>query len=845
MTEQLADWVKPHLDNIMKEASKQLNQLQIETTTEKLTKKVSAGTPLTEMGPSIQKLAKALIGEGYNTRTKLVNKMHKILQEIDPEITKRDTKDAISGYGKFRSLSKEEVDENLRDIKGQLQQLSKLEDMRKGQAPAKTGVERREPSDEERRLIKLVNEAKKKGGFTVTDPVKQLRSALDAIKRRLTNSIADLEAQIKSRTRIVKTKTPQPSDAETKALTARRDALRAEFDEIFGKRQVTDAQRIKSAVSSLKRSIADYEKRIKAGDIKPKKGKPLPKSKEVDALKARRDALKAEMDLMREMAKPKKNPEAIAEQRYKARLLNDIAKFKESLASGDIAKKDKKATPSTPAIEKLKSERKAAKTALDTARQLLEQQGGISKAEVKEIVDLAQNIHITKQAMEASERRKTNDKATDEEMEYGLAVVALEKYIEALQYKAEKKRIPARLKNWLISPADVFLDIAGTAKALRASMDNSFIGRQGIKMFYLGLTFDFKAGKIWTDTFFKSFKIMLGSFAGKPVMDVLRAEIISDPDYDLMRRAKVATAVAEEEFPVHWPSKIPGIGRFFRASEEAFTGSAYYMRYRAAKMYFDIARNTGVNMNDTFELHSIGRLVNALTARGYTGQSGKSSAANVVFWSPKMVKGNLDTLVILPIFGRSKIKGEHIVSKFAQRQAAKNLIRIIMGQAAVLFIAEALFPDSVEKDPLSSDFGKIKVGNTRFDISGGSAGMITLAMRLAFSKKKTIEGEIIDLNEQRYGTLSKEQLAYNFLENKMAPASKLVWDAVTSMEHFGGEPITVKSALKSLTVPLPFETMQELMEDPESANVILGLILESHGISAQTYGKDDALTGGI
>jgi len=106
MTEQLGDWVKPHLDKIMKEASKQINQFEIELNTEKIAKKASGGTPLTEMTQLIQKLSKALIGEGYNTRTKLVNKMHNILQGIDPDITKRDTKDAISGYGKFRILSK-------------------------------------------------------------------------------------------------------------------------------------------------------------------------------------------------------------------------------------------------------------------------------------------------------------------------------------------------------------------------------------------------------------------------------------------------------------------------------------------------------------------------------------------------------------------------------------------------------------------------------------------------------------------------------------------------------------------------------------------------------------------
>ncbi|MCH7745024.1 MAG: hypothetical protein IIC84_03020, partial [Chloroflexi bacterium] len=86
--------------------------------------------------------------------------------------------DAISGYGQFRQLSKDEISVMLRDMKGQMQQVAKLEDMQAGQAPLKTGIERREASDEERRLIAEVNAAKKKGGFTVTDPASQLRTAM-------------------------------------------------------------------------------------------------------------------------------------------------------------------------------------------------------------------------------------------------------------------------------------------------------------------------------------------------------------------------------------------------------------------------------------------------------------------------------------------------------------------------------------------------------------------------------------------------------------------------------------------------------------------------------------------
>ena len=44
-------------------------------------------------------------------------------------------------------------------MKGEMQQLAKLEDMQAGEPPLKTGVERRTPTEAERQLIKAVNDA--------------------------------------------------------------------------------------------------------------------------------------------------------------------------------------------------------------------------------------------------------------------------------------------------------------------------------------------------------------------------------------------------------------------------------------------------------------------------------------------------------------------------------------------------------------------------------------------------------------------------------------------------------------------------------------------------------------
>lgn len=684
-------------------------------------------------------------------------------------------------------------------------------------------------------------------------PAKQLKTALDAIKTRLKNAIADLEAQIKSREKIVKTKTDVTLDAEAKELQARRDELKKQYDEIFPKQGLTDQQRINMATKALEKSIADYEAKIKARDVSRKQGRKTPQTSEIVALKKIRDDLKQELQAIRDEIDPNRD--------RKARLEGQAKKLQAKIKAGDFKPVQKKEVAPDAKTQKLLDEVDASKRVIRAAKELLETQALITQDEIDVILELSEKIRETKAAMEAGKRRGIDGKPTETELAYGIALVAFENYIEAAQNKAQKRAIPERIIGWLTDWESLILDIFGTAKAIRASMDNSFIGRQGIRLFYMGITGDIKAGKIWLDTFFKSWSTIYNSLRGKPVMDYLRAEILSDPDYDLMRKAKVATAVVEEDYTIHWPSKIPYAGRLFKASEEAFTASAYYMRYRTAKMYLNIAKELGVDMNDEFQLESIGKLVNSLTARGHTGQaSSDKSYINVVFWSPKMMKSHFDVLLLQPAAGikayaatgwakvkadeGAKVKEGEYMSNFAAKQAAKNLMRIIMGQAMVLLIASRIWPESVEFDPRSSDFGKIKIGNTRYDITGGMGAIAVLSSRLAMAMlgqeafKSSTTGKISKLTDTPF--LSAKSVIADFAFNKTSPGAGLILDML-EREHFGGEPVTPLSVASSMVVPLPVTNVIDdlnRMDDMEAAQVLANAILEGIGISANTYKRE-------
>lgn len=340
-----------------------------EEVTAGIRKAAGEGTPLEDLGNWIQKLAESFVRSGIKTRDPLIDAVHGVVSEIFPGVARRDVMDAISGYGQFKPLNKDQIKAELRDLKGQMQQVGKLEDMQQGQAPAKTGVERRIPSDEERRLIKLVNEMKKKGGFEVTDPEKQLKSALDAIKTRLTNQIKDLEFQIATGKKIVREKGAPPSDAETEVLRKRRDELKAQFDDIFGKPELTDEQRVKMAMGAVERSIEDLETRIKNKDLGPRtRESKTPSTPELEAARARRDALKEELQHMRDLANPKKTPGEIALAALKTRLTNRTAELMDKIARGDFSTKPRKPVTLDAESQRLKAENERWKRAYFEAR---------------------------------------------------------------------------------------------------------------------------------------------------------------------------------------------------------------------------------------------------------------------------------------------------------------------------------------------------------------------------------------------------------------------------------------------------------------------------------------------
>jgi hypothetical protein len=645
-----------------------------------------------------------------------------------------------------------------------MQQISKLEDLQNRQPPLKTGVERRIPSDEERRLIKQVEEAKRKYGIQSVDPATQLKSSLDSIKTRLTNQIADLESQIASREKIVKVKSKIAYDAEANALKAKRDSLKKQYDLIF--------------------------------------------------------------------EGPKKTPEQIALQSLKTRLKNEETKLIDKLKNLDFSKKDKQVIELDPEAAKLKAAHERAK---ENYNVVAKASGTVTKEEAATIVELSKATAEARTAMEQGGDR----------LAYGAARVAFEKYADSL--KNGKQTIPQMIKSRVLEAKatfgenkakavmDLFKDtittISDNAISIVASVDDSFLGRQGLNTL---MTHPSVWGPAAKASFVDIYKTMVSKHGGEAVRDSLLADAYSRPNY-LNGSYTIAKLIpkTEEQFPTSLPERLPlGVGRVFKASENAFLNSGVRMRINMFDLIQETAKKQGKDVTDKVWIKDVGTLINSVTARGDLGKLGQGGAIRLVLWAPKMLKGNWDVLT-------AHTGGTGLQTPFARNQARTNLLKIVGETAAIVAVANALSPGSAETDPRSSDFLKIKVGNTRFDISGGKGSIITLLARaITLKSKSTVTGKTTPLNSGKYGAKTLFDVGIDFLVNKTTPLARTAVEISKGKTYAGTKP-TVGSVAYGLTTPISIQNFVQNFYGPDkdgSVAAVVGSIVDIVGINANTYG---------
>lgn len=697
-----------------------------------------------------QAMIRDYVEQGVTDIEDLVNQIYEDIKEEFPDISKREIRDAITRYGETRTLSKDEINVQLREMKRLGRLISSLEDVQNKKRPLRSGLQRDKLTDQERKLQREIKEEMKNLPIDEAEVEKSWRNALDAVKSRLRNQITDLEAQIKTGEKTPKKKGIE-YDEEANALKTQRDKLKAIIESLEGKPKMSDEQRTRMAVAAVERTISDLENRIKKQDTSTKQKTVTRETPELKALREYRTELQKQYQQMEKDlgVADKKRLES-----YKESIRKATQKFEQRLRDKDFETKKKDPIVEDAELIKLKLERDKIKFQFDTEKE-----------------------------------------------------------------KVRLKNRPMSEKVW-----DTFLDLWNIPKSLLASIDMSAPFRQGA---LLSISNPGAGARSFTEMFRQAFS------AKKAEEWLLK---LRDSDiYPLIRNSKLYVAepntkltAKEEHFMSNFAGKLPLIGFLIRGSERAYTGYLNKLRVDVFANGVDRLREQGITPEKNPEAYkSWANFINNATGRGNLG--GMELAApvlNGLFFSPRYIASRFNLLN--PV--------TYAKMPPAVRQMALKSALTYIGFTA-LFVTLLGTSDEldVEWDPRSSDFGKVRFGNTRYDPWAGFQQVVRLLAQLITGQRKSTKtGKVSDLNSKTFPYDTRADVVLNFLRSKMAPVPGTLWNLAEG-ENIVGEEVTPQSEIFKNVVPLYMQDLKEIYDQEGPTGIITTAIPAFFGIGVQNY----------
>lgn len=324
------------------------------------------------------------------------------------------------------------------------------------------------------------------------------------------------------------------------------------------------------------------------------------------------------------------------------------------------------------------------------------------------------------------------------------------------------------------------------------------------------------------------------SFGSEEFYHVSQEAIHSDPFYPVAEKwglplTEIGSTVpkTEEAFiGAQVAERIPfGIGNIVRRSDRAFTGMVNGARFEMTKIMAEKAALLGRDLNDEHLGQSIARVAGTFTGRGVVPKVLEShlTTMNAAMFSPRLMASRLNLLS--PVY-------YYKLDPFARREAlagARNLVGAIV---TVMFVAKALGAE-VEMDPRSSNFTKIKVGNTRIDIAGGYSQYIRLIAQEMTREAISSSGHKSHIGWGQNDTSDWSNVIGRFGRSKLAPIPSLLTDEGMGKD-FIGQPVKQGHEAWS-NAPFVAQDVRDAYKVSGPSSVVVAALLSAVGFGVQSY----------
>lgn len=376
-------------------------------------------------------------------------------------------------------------------------------------------------------------------------------------------------------------------------------------------------------------------------------------------------------------------------------------------------------------------------------------------------------------------------------------------------------------------------DILVLPKAILSSMDFSYPLRQGVMM-----------APGHPKEFFTSFTPMFRAAATEKGALAIQDGILGDPrtlavimkngtratmgfgevkdKIGLLRSLDAASEAGEEAFRGSLAERIPLLGRGVRASNRAFTTFGNKFRSDTFDTIVNKWVQQGVPLTED-RMQALGNMLNRFTGRGTLMNDNRlTQVLQATWWAPQYRVAAPEALAqLLHKDGAIRL------------EAARNLVAFVGTGMAILTAAKLSGQMDVNANPMSSDFGKIRVGNTRVNI-WGSTNVLA----------RTIAQITVNLAE---GNPEKAQsVALRYMRSGLAPEWSFAVD-VANKRNYIGQPMNaskgvINRELQQRLIPLAAQdisdAVQEAVKDPSLGKIATAAVsapLSIFGTGVQTY----------
>ncbi|KKL63240.1 hypothetical protein LCGC14_2177080 [marine sediment metagenome] len=365
-------------------------------------------------------------------------------------------------------------------------------------------------------------------------------------------------------------------------------------------------------------------------------------------------------------------------------------------------------------------------------------------------------------------------------------------------------------------------ETTGFLRTMKATADMSATLRQG---FLLSARRPVTALK----TFGKAARAFFSEFSADQIDNAIRQH----PNQLIRDRAKLTLterggklSSREEIFASTVAERVPVIGAVVRASERSMTTTLNLLRVAAFDQFLELHPNA-----TTDELRAWANWVNVATGRGDLSRlSGAANELAIVFFAPRFAVSRIQSpFMVFKVWRQPRVRKE--VSKDYAAVVAVGLTAL--GLAALAGLKVGL-------DPRESDFGKIRIGDTRIDIWGGVQQPVRLLTRimLGLTDRTGLTGKHLTKSEKEINPL---ELLGRFTAFKIAPSVSIPLELYRSKTAVGEETTPSETAIRSI-LPMVFEDVYEAYQEGLSRAVLAGGSAFL-GLGVATFG-DDPQRGG-